>query len=413
MQLTETKYSVGTSKRSAFIRIAGIVLVVAALVAIGTVPRWARVRAAREAVRESSVTHPVVTTIHPELEAGTSELVLPGSIQPIYTARLYARVDGYVDRRTVDIGSRVKPGQVLAVISSPDIDQQLLQARATLAQSEASLQQAKAALEQAKANSELALLTKNRAVPLGQAGVVSQQFVDEAVQAHDARLADVAAAQANISAVEASVNANRANVARLLQMQSFERIVAPFAGVITERNVEKGDLVSLGTGCAKPLFGIAQDSILRIQIDVPQAEAVNIHDGETVIVTARERVGRTYTGTIVRNANALDNAARTLRTEVQVDNRDGSLLSGMYSEVRFTLPRPRRSLVVPTNTLVVDHSGTHVVILTPENTVHIVPVVIGNDSGATIEVLDGLEGTEALVVAPSDLLKEGEHVETH
>jgi len=413
MQQTETNYSAGTSKRTAFIHTVGVVFVVAVLLAVGTVPRLARVHAAREAVRESSLTHPVVTTTHPQREAGTSELVLPGSIQPLYTAKLYARVDGYVDRRTVDIGSKVKAGEVLAVISSPDVDQQLTQARATLVQSEASLQQTKAALEQAKANSELALLTKNRAVPLGQAGVVSRQLVDEAVQAYDARLADVAAAQANISAAEANVNANRANVARLLQMQSFERIVAPFAGVITERNVEKGDLVSLGTGAAQPLFGIAQDDFLRIQIDVPQAEAVNIHNGERVVVTARERVGRTYAGTIVRNANALDNAARTLRTEVQVDNRDGSLLSGMYSEVRFTLTRPRRSLVIPTNALVVDHSGTHVVTLSPGNTVHIAPVVIGKDSGATIEVLDGLEGTEAVVVAPSDLLKEGEHVEAH
>src|SRR5258708_17015855 len=173
-----------------------------------------------------------------------------------------------------------------------------------------------------------------------------------------------------ISAVERITRDEQADTARLEQMQRYERITAPFAGVITERNVEKGDLVSVGTGSAKPLFGIAQDSTLRIQIDVPQAEAVNIHDGETVVVTARERVGRTYAGTIVRNANALDNAARTLRTEVQVDNRDGSLLSGMYSEVRFTLPKPQRSLVIPTNALVVDHSGTHVVTLSPGNTVH-------------------------------------------
>jgi multidrug efflux pump subunit AcrA (membrane-fusion protein) len=412
MQQTETNYSVGTSKRSAYIRIAGVMLVVAVLVAIGTLPRVARVRAAREAVEESSVTHPVVTTTHPQREAETSELVLPGSIQPLYTAQLYARVDGYVDRRTVDIGSRVTPGQVLAVISSPEIDQQLLKARASLAQAEASLLQSRAALEQAKANGELARLTKERDQPLGEQHAISQQIVDTAIQTYNARIADVGSANANIVAAEANVTAARADTARLEQMQKYERITAPFAGVITERNVEKGDLVSVGTGSAKPLFGIAQDNILRIQIDVPQAEAVNIHDGEAVVVTARERVGRTYVGTIARNANALDNSARTLRTEVQVDNRDGSLLAGMYSEVRFTLPVLRRSLVIPTNALVVDHSGTHVVTLSPGNTVHIVPVVIGKDSGATIEVLDGLAGTEAVVVAPSDLLKEGEHVET-
>jgi len=413
MQQTETSYTVGTSKRTSLVRIAGIALTGAALVAIGTFPRVARVRAAREAVGESSVTHPIVTATRPQREAATSELVLPGSVQPVYTAKLYARIDGYADHRTVDIGSRVTQGQVLAVISSPELDQQLLKARASLAQAEASLLQSRAALDQAKANAELARLTKERDQPLGDQHAISQQIVDTAVQTYNARVADVGAANANIVAAEANVAAAHAETARLEQMQRYERVVAPFAGVITERNVEKGDLVSVGTGSEKPLFGIAQDSILRIQIDVPQSEAMNIHDGETVVVTARERVGRKYAGTIVRNANALDNAARTLRTEVQVDNRDGSLLSGMYSEVRFTLPKPQRSLIIPTNALVVDHSGTHVVTLSPGNTVHIAPVVIGKDSGATIEVLEGLDGTEAIVVAPSDLLKEGEHVETH
>ena len=232
------------------------------------------------------------------------------------------------------------------------------------------------------------------------------------MQAYDARVADVSAARANITAAEANVTANRANVSRLEQMQSFERIVAPFDGVITERNVERGDLVSTGNpGTAKPLFSIAQSGTLRIQIDVPQSEAVNIKDGQEASVDVRERLGRAYTGTVIRNAAALDNAARTMLTEVQVDNSDGSLLPGMYAQVKFTLPQQRTSLIVPTSSLVVDHSGMHVVTVDAGHTVHFVPVTIGKDMGKEVEILNGIRGSEALVSSPSDLLNEGEHVE--
>jgi RND family efflux transporter MFP subunit len=394
------------------IRIAGGVALLLALIAIGVIPRIARHREALAAVSESAVTHPVVTLVHPQRGEPTSELLLPGNIEPLYSANLYARVDGYLERRSVDIGSKVKAGEVLAVISSPEIDQQLLQARAALAQSEASLQQSKAALEQAKANAELTRLTKERDLPLGEQHAISQQIVDSAVQAHSARLADVSAAEANIAAADANVTANHANVARLLQMQSFERIVAPFDGVITARNVERGDLVSTGSaGASKPLFSIAQSGTLRIQVDVPQSEAVNIQDGQKAAVDVKEHLGRVYTGVVIRSAGALDNAARTMLTEVQVDNKDGSLLPGMYAQVKFTLSQQHMSLIIPTSSLVVDRSGMHVVIVTSGQTIHMAPVSIGKDMGTKIEVLNGLNGSEALVASPNDLLNEGQHVE--
>ncbi len=241
------------------VRLAGTGALIIGLLALGTVPRLARQREALAAVRESPVTHPVVTTIHPKAGEPTSALLLPGNIEPLYGAAVYARTEGYLERRSVDIGSKVKAGQVLAVISSPEVDQQLLQARATLAQSEASLQQAKATLEQAKANAELTRLTMERDLPLGQQHAISQQIVDEAVQANNARVADVAAAEANITAAQANVTANRANVARLLQMQTFEQVVAPFDGVITARNVERDDLVSTGSAAAgKPWLTAAR-----------------------------------------------------------------------------------------------------------------------------------------------------------
>jgi RND family efflux transporter MFP subunit len=400
-----------TTAPGVMVRLAGTGALIIGLLALGTVPRLARQREALAAVRESPVTHPVVTTIHPKAGEPTSALLLPGNIEPLYSAAVYARTEGYLERRNVDIGSKVKAGQVLAVISSPEVDQQLLQARATLAQSEASLQQAKATLEQAKANAELTRLTMERDLPLGQQHAISQQIVDEAVQANNARVADVAAAEANITAAQANVTANRANVARLLQMQSFEQVVAPFDGVITARNVERGDLVSTGsTAAGKPLFNIAQSGTLRIQIDVPQSEAVNIQDGQKASIDVKERLGREYTGTVVRSAGSLDSAARTMLTEVQIDNGDGSLLPGMYAQVKFTPSEQRTSLIIPTSSLVIDQSGMHVVTV-QNNKVRFAPVVIGRDMGTQVEVLRGIQNSDTLVASPSDLLHEGQNVE--
>ena len=188
------------TRSSVLVRAGGAAALLLVLIAIGTFPRLTRQHDALAAVREAPATHPVVTLIQAKQGAPTSELLLPGNIEPLYSANLYARIDGYLDRRNVDIGTKVKAGQILAVISAPEVDQQLLQSRATLAQSEAALQQAKAALEQAKANGELARLTKERDIPLGQQRAISQQIVDGAVQAYDARVADVAAATANITA---------------------------------------------------------------------------------------------------------------------------------------------------------------------------------------------------------------------
>jgi len=410
-QIVPTEETTARSS-SVVLRVGVTVAILLVLVAIGVLPRLSRHRDALAASREAPATHPVVTLIHPKLGEPTSVLLLPGNIEPLYSANLYARVDGYLAGRSVDIGTKVKAGQVLAVISSPEVDQQLLQAKAALAQSQASLEQAKAALEQARANAELTRLTKERDLPLGEQHAISQQIVDSAVQSHNARLADVSAASANITAAEANVTANRANVSRLQQTQGFERIVAPFDGVITQRNVERGDLVSIGTPVAgKPLFSIAQSGTLRIQIDVPQSEAVSIKDGQTAAVDVKERLGRAYSGTVIRNAGALNNVARTMLTEVQLENKDGSLLPGMYAQVRFTLPQQRNSLIIPTSALVVNQSGMHVVTIGAGQTIHFVPVTVGKDMGKEIEILNGLQGSESLVASPGDLLNEGEHVE--
>jgi RND family efflux transporter MFP subunit len=325
----------------------------------------------------------VVNVVSPTPGAPTQEILLPGTTQAFTDAPIFARTNGYVKGWYFDIGAHVKQGQLLAEIETPEVDQQLEQARADL--------------ETAQANLRQAQITADRWRALLETDSVSKQETDQAVSA--------------LSAMKATVNSNAANVRRLEQLQGFEKIEAPFDGVITARNVERGDLVSTGsTAAGKPLFNIAQSGTLRIQIDVPQSEAVNIQDGQKASIDVKERLGREYTGTVVRSAGSLDSAARTMLTEVQIDNGDGSLLPGMYAQVKFTLSEQRTSLIIPTSSLVIDQSGMHVVTV-QNNKVRFAPVVIGRDMGTQVEVLRGIQNSDTLVASPSDLLHEGQNVE--
>jgi RND family efflux transporter MFP subunit len=402
---------VATPSRSKTLRIAVAVLVMVLLLAIGIVPRLLRDREAREIVHASTVLVPEVIVVHPQLAPAQTSLALPGNLEPMYSASVFARTNGYIEKRFVDIGSHVKAGQALAIISTPEVDQQLNQARAQVLQAAASLQQAKASLQQAQANLDLARITRDRYTHLSGTQAVTPQSVDEVAQAFNARAADVAAANANIAVAQANLQSQKANVQRLTQLQGFERVVAPFEGVITARNVEVGDLVNDGSGNgSKNLFSIAQSNVLRVQVEVPQSSALAIKDGQTAVLTVREKPGREYTATVTRSAESVDLAARTMLTEVQVDNRDGSLVPGMYGEVKFVITHSQPSLIIPTTALVIDKNGTHVVAVTPDDQVHFIPVQIGQDMGSQIEISHGLHGGESLVTNPSDLLSEGQKV---
>jgi RND family efflux transporter MFP subunit len=402
---------VSTPSRRKTLRIAVAVMVVVLLLAIGIVPRVLRNREAREIVHASTVLVPEVIVIHPQLAPAQTPLSLPGNLEPMFSASVFARTNGYIEKRFVDIGSHVKAGQTLAIISTPEVDQQLNQARAQVLQAAAALQQSQASLQQAQANLELARITRDRYTHLSGTRAVTPQSVDEAGQAFNARTADVAAANANIAVAQANLQSQKANVQRLTQLQGFERVVAPFDGVITARNVERGDLVNDGSGNgSKDLFSIAQSNVLRVQVEVPQSSALTIKDGQTAVLTVREKPGREYTATVTRSAESVDLAARTMLTEVQVDNRDGSLVPGMYGEVKFVITRSQPSLIIPTTALVIDKNGTHVVAITPDDHVHFIPVQVGQDLGSQIEISHGLLGGESLVTNPSDLLSEGQKV---
>jgi RND family efflux transporter MFP subunit len=417
----------------------GLVLL-AILIAIGVLPRLERRREAESVAHASEISIPAVSAVSATVAPPTSELLLPGNTEPLTVAAVYARANGYVRRRYVDIGANVKAGQVLAEIESPEIDQEVEQGRAGLVQAGAALQQTKASLEQARANvrqaaanlqqaranEDISSTTNQRWERLVNKGVLPRQAGDErrsdfaakqaATGSSEAAVntaeAMVHSQEANVNAAQAMIDAQAANVRRLERLQGFERVVAPFDGVITERKVERGDLVTAGSGSDKNLFSIAQVRTLRIQVNVPQAFAVDLQPGQSAELIVRERSGQKFMGTVARTANSLDSASRTLLTEVQIDNSDGMLLPGMYAQVKFNVARTQPVVIIPSDALIVDSRGTRVALITPENKVHFATVRLGRDLGSLQEILDGLKGGERLVSNPGDLLAEGQTVRT-
>lgn len=413
-------------------------LLVALLLAVGIIPRVQRHARAADTADAASVSLANVLVVRAKLTSSASDLELPGNIQAINLASIYARTNGYVQERLVDIGTPVKTGQLLALIASPEVDQELLQGRAAveqaraaleqatanLAQAQAQVTQAKANVGQAQANEEIAATTNDRWTRLVNKGVLPKQQGDERRTTFNARHAETAAAlaaeataeanvgsrTADIAAARAAIDAQLANVRRLEQMQSFERVVAPFDGVITERRIEKGDLISAGSGSDRNLFSVAQSKTLRIQVSVPQNYAVDLQPGQDAQVTLRERPGEVFHGKIARTAESIAAATRTLLTEVQVDNSAGRLLPGMYAEVKFTLSRSHPVVLIPGSALVANGEGTKVAQVQPDQHVHLVTVQVGRDLGTQVEILSGLSGSEEVINNPPDNLAEGQRV---
>ncbi|WP_427185250.1 efflux RND transporter periplasmic adaptor subunit [Bordetella bronchialis] len=321
----------------------------------------------------------VQTTLPSTPENGQS-LALPGTLQGYVQAPLSARASGYLKRWTKDIGSRVEKGELLAEIETPEIDQQLSQAIA--------------AREQAKAALNLANSTLARWEALRRKDVVSQQDLEE-------KRGSAAQAAANLAAAQA-------NEQRLRQLEGFKRIVAPFSGIITRRNVDVGDLIDAGSG--RPLFLMAQTDPLRVYINVPQRYAQLVKVGEHVSVTQAELGGQKFTGTIARTAASIDLATRTMQVEISLRNPDGALLPGAYVSVALNLPAGD-TLAVPTNTLLFRREGTMVAVVGPEGRIDLRRVTLGRNFGQTIEVADGLQGTDRIVLNPADSLAAGDVVQ--
>jgi RND family efflux transporter MFP subunit len=322
---------------------------------------------------------PTVEVMHPKTGAPDIKLVLPGNMQAFSDTGIYARTNGYLKRWHFDIGAHVKRGDLMAEIDSPEVDAQLRQARADLANAQASL--------------ELAAITAERKQKLLKTG--------------DAPVQDRDAAVSGLSAAQATVQSRQAAVAQLEQMQSFERIEAPFDGIVTARSVDVGALIAAGNnGSGRELFHLVATEWLRIYVSVPETYAPSIRVGAEANVTLDEYPGETFRGFVVRTSNAIDQTSRTLLVEVDVSNKDGRLLPGSYAHVLFTIPTSGKGVTVPANALVFRKEGPQVAVVR-DHKVNLVRVVIGHDFGESVEVVSGLQASDEIILNPPDSLANG------
>lgn len=324
---------------------------------------------------------PTVSVVHPKLGAPQQEIVIPGDMEPYKDAPIFARTSGYLKTWYADIGASVKAGQLLAEIDSPEVDQQLQQARADLAT--------------AQANLNLAEVTAARYKDLLKTDSVAQQDVDNANGNYEARRTTVESAQANVK--------------RLQDLQSFEKVYAPFDGMITARNTDVGQLIDSGSsgGAARELFHIAAMNPLRVYVNVPQFDSPAIKPGLHAELALTEFPGRRFQGSVVRSSGAIDNTSRTLLTEVDVENSAHLLKPGGYVEVHLKLPSPVSTFTLPVNATIFKSAGLQVAIVKDGKTISLIPVTPGRDFGSEIEIVAGLKGDEWVVLNPSDSLSEG------
>ncbi len=320
-----------------------------------------------------------VIVVSPKAAAPIDEVVLPGATQPFVNSPIYARTNGYLVKWFYDIGAKVKQGDLLAIIDTPEVDKQLEQARADL--------------ETAKSNLALSKTTAERWQGLVKTRSVSQQSTDQAVD--------------NLSATQASVDSYAANVRRLEDLVSFEKVYAPFDGVITVRNTDTGWLINAGAGSpSAELFQLAQTSTLRIFVAVPEVYSRAARVGSTATLTLDEFPSQTFHGKITRTSQSIDMASRTLNTEIDVDNPTGQLLPGAYVHVHLKLPSQTRSVIIPSNTLLFRSEGLRVGVVRNGHA-QLIPITIGVDYGATVQVTSGLTTADQVIVSPSDSLISG------
>jgi RND family efflux transporter MFP subunit len=387
-----------------------VIVPVVALLGFGGYLHYQTYAAATETMREQENFVPQVRTIMAKKVDQPVDLTLPGQTEAFDVANLFARATGYVAERHVDIGSRVKKGDLLLRIAAPDLDQQLEQAKAQFGQTQAAVLQALAQVTSAEANTKLANATKYRETTLAGQGWETKQNADNATANFDVQTAGIANAKAGVAVAVANLKAQQATVDRLQALTAFERVIAPFDGVITARNVDTGDLLTQDNSNGTPLFSIAHDEVLRIAVYVPQSGAIGIHDGLPAKVSIPEMPGQVFSGRIARSAVALQSASRSMLTEVDVPNPDGKLRPGLFVNVAFSIPRQAPAVVVPDEALVFNASGLRVATVDADSTVRFRNVTVYRDFGTTAELRDGLEGGETLILSPPTELANGDKV---
>ncbi|MDB5329941.1 MAG: hypothetical protein JWP03_1092 [Phycisphaerales bacterium] len=397
-----------TRTRTILIIFAVVLVVFAVFLVLGIMHRSAQDHALASAASQAVNTPPQVYVIHPA-KAATPDWPLPANTQAIQDSVIYARVSGYLNKRYVDIGDRVKAGQLLAEIQSPELDQQLSQAQANL-------QQAYKQLDLQKANLELARTSMERYKGADKEQAVAKLTVDQAVAAHST-------AQASVAAAQATIESNQANVRQFEAMTAFERVLAPFDGTITQRNVDVGALITAGsptnntgvaptnvTGTATGMFEVAQLDTLRVFVSVPQVFAGNIKPGQPAQVAVRGALMKPAPATVTRTASALDPGTRTLLTEVDIPNSSHAILPGAFVYVTFVLEPAGERWNLPATALIFNAQGTQVMLIEPGNKLRLQKVTVGRDFGDTIDIQSGLSGGETVVKQPDVSLQNGQVV---
>jgi multidrug efflux system membrane fusion protein len=362
--------------------IVGVLLLV--LLIAGGLTLWDHFTHERALAKETErETVPTVAVVYPQSEKPDEDLVLPGSLQAFEESPIYARTSGYLVRWYKDIGSRISKGELLAKIDTPEVDQELNQARA--------------ARQQTVAQLELAKISADRWENLRKTDSVSAQEADQYVSAYKQSQANLAAADANVR--------------RLEQLEGFKDVYAPFSGVLTRRNVDPGALINAGAGVAgRELFDLARVDPLRVYTSVPQAYAPFIRVGAKTVILLQEFPGQRFFGTVARTAESIDPATRTLLTEVDVPNKNGRLLPGSLGEVHFAVGTGVNKVTIPVNAMLFRAEGPRVAVIGPGGRVQLRPINIGRDYGATLEVLGGVLPTDQVVVNPADSLEDGQQV---
>jgi RND family efflux transporter MFP subunit len=374
--------------------VGGAILIGTAFV-VGYLPRHRARAALEEAAQTTAQATMRVDVLAPKMGSSDRAVALPGSVQALQETVLYARASGFVKRWLVDIGDKVADGQLLAEIETPELDQEIDQARAQL-------EQAKPTLLRSKANRELSSANLQRYQQLAPVGIASQADLDQ----HQAQ---ARVDEADVTVAEATISAQEANIRRLTQLKAFARVTAPFAGTVTRRWVEIGALVTAGNG--QPLYRVAATDPARVFVQVPQDVAPSLRADVKAIVTVREYPGRTFEGKVSRTAGELDAATRTMNTEVRIPNADAALIPGMYAQVAITLPVPHRVFELPATVLMSDAEGNRVATVDEDSKIHLLPVVIERDNGANVEISTGLKGDERIVRIASVELTEGRPVD--
>ena len=396
-----------------FFAVLGI-LVIAAVVA-GVLPRLQHQHSVHAAVDLERVQKvPVNVTAARQAAAGAA-LDLPGDLQALIESPIYARADGYIVKRNSEIGDHVKAGQVMAEIETPEIDQQIQQARATLSNSVSSLKELEANLALARANLRLSQQTAQRWVALEQRGAVSHQETDEKRADLEVKQAQMEAAQAKIASTRDLISANEANLHRLEQVKAFSHVTAPFDGIVTARNIDVGVLINSGNGGpAKSLFSVAQTGIMRIFVNVPQAYVGSIHDGAPAELRVQELPGQVFAATVSHFTHEVDTTSRTMLAILRVPNQRGILLPGMYSQVRFPGVKSAAGVVlIPGDARLLSSNGPRVAVVDSSNRAHFREVKVGDDYGNEVEIKSGVGAGDLVIMNPPDAVKDGVEVEIH